>query len=175
VEALYRAFDFLIHPTFWDPNNPPMKVNVNAKTVGLVSAILGALFALFALFAILGLLALGGVATAVGGTGVGGLVMVGVIFIILALITDLMWTYGGWQMYQEKPEGRSMVVVSLALSFIFSVVGDLFSTNIGGIIISLIINGAIYYFVMISRFPNEAPVAGAVMPPPPPPATPPTV
>ncbi|TMF98721.1 MAG: hypothetical protein E6I10_04315, partial [Chloroflexi bacterium] len=53
------ALDTLVNPPF--ANDPPVKVNFDAKVVGLVVAILAGIGALFSLLALLGLLGAGAV------------------------------------------------------------------------------------------------------------------
>jgi hypothetical protein len=177
LDALYNLFDFLIHPTFWDPNNPPLKVNVNAKTIGLVAAILGAIGLLLYLFLIPATLAIGTAMTVLGtaipGTVHPGILIVALVGLVIALISEILWTWGGWKMYNEDAEGRKMVVASLGISIVGSIVYNIGSGSATGWLGSLIISAIIYYFVMIARFPNEAPLTAST--PPPPAAGPPTV
>ena len=175
MSALYGLFDFLIHPTFFDPNNPPVKVNISAKIIGIVAAVLGALGILGSLFAIPAVMLIGTATTVLGVTaGVhSGVLVLALIGLVLGLIADIIWTIGGYQMYQEKPEGKSMLVVALALNVVTSLIYDIGTAAVTGVIFTLLINGIIYYFVMISRFSYDAPLATASGPTNPPPSAPP--
>jgi len=154
----------LYHPPF--ENDPPVKLNIPAKTLGLVLAILYAIFALFSLFGILGAVGIAALGTALGVHQILILVVVGA---IIAAIADVLVALGGYKMYQLNIDGKRMVIMGLALSVLASIVGAIGAENPAGIIASIIINGIIYYLVIISRFPNDAPLVasgGAGAPPP---------
>ena len=71
------ALDTLVNPPF--ANDPPVKVNFDAKVVGLVVAILAGLGALLSLLALLGLLG----ASAVAGSGFAGIFFLALIGVIV--------------------------------------------------------------------------------------------
>src|SRR5207245_1513289 len=90
------ALDTLVNPPF--ANDPPVKLNLDAKVVGLIVAILAGIGALFALLGLLGLLGLG--------AAFGGIFVLAIIGIIVSLVADVMAVAGGWQMYQGKENGK---------------------------------------------------------------------
>ncbi|MDQ2952962.1 MAG: hypothetical protein M3R54_11955 [Chloroflexota bacterium] len=148
----------LLEPSF--AANPPVKLNVPAKTLGLVLAILGAIGAVFGL---LGILALLGLSAAV--VAFAGIFVLAIIGTIVGWIGTILSAWGGYQMYQEKREGKATVIYGLVLN----VIGSLISTlgGSGGLsswLIGALISFAIYYLVIISRFPGEPPLAATPTP-----------
>ena len=79
------ALDTLVNPPF--ANDPPVKVNFDAKVVGLVVAILAAIGALFSLLALLGLLG----ASAVAGSGFAGIFFIALIGVLVNLVAGPVW------------------------------------------------------------------------------------
>ena len=159
------SMETLYHPPF--ENDPPVKLNISAKTLGLVLAILYAIFALFSLFGILGAMGLAALGTALGVREILILVVIGA---VVAAVADFLVAWGGYKMYQLDIAGKNLVIMGLALSVVASIIGSIGAENPTGIIGSIIINGIIYYLVIISRFPSEAPLVtsgGAGAPPPP--------
>jgi hypothetical protein len=172
--ALASLTDQLLNPPFMA--DPPVKLNISAKIVGLVAAILSAIGVLFYLVAIPTTLAIGSQETILGiPTGVRpGVLVIAMLGLLIGLVADLLTLAGGYRMYQENPEGKRLVIYGLVVSAIGSIVFDIGRASVGGFIFTLVINGIIYYIVLISRFSNEAPlVAGGVAPPPPPMSPPP--
>src|ERR1700738_2485051 len=70
-----KYMDQLMAPAFM--KNPPLKLDIPAKTLGLIYAILGAIGVLFGLFGLFAALGLSAVATAVGIGGVWILLLIG--------------------------------------------------------------------------------------------------
>ena len=156
--------DFLVEPTFIDRNNPPLKVNVSAKVIGWITVVLAAIGLLGLLLAFPVVLAIGSAVTVLGVTtgyhpGVFVLALIG---IILVAIATLMALVGGWQMVQGNHNGRRLLIQALALNTAFSLVYNIGLASIGQFVLHVIINAIIYYFVLISRFPDEAPLAASV-------------
>ncbi|HEY9287472.1 MAG TPA: hypothetical protein VIT43_05565 [Candidatus Dormibacteraeota bacterium] len=152
--------DFLVEPTFFDRNNPPLKVNVSAKVVGWIAVVLAAFALLGLLIAVPAVLVVGSAVAVAGSTGMHpGVFILAILGLILVAITTLMALVGGWQMTQGNHNGRRLLIQSLALNVIFSLIYNLGLANIGQFILHLVINAVIYYFVVISRFPDEAPLA----------------
>ncbi|MDQ6746518.1 MAG: hypothetical protein M3010_00215 [Candidatus Dormibacteraeota bacterium] len=147
------SMETLLHPPF--ENDPPLKLNVNAKTLGLILAILYALFALFSLIGIPLALAGSALLAATGYHGIAFMVVVGA---VIAAIGDVLVAWGGYKMYQLNIDGKRLVIYGLALAVVASVVGAIGNASVTGVIGSIIINGIIYYLVVISRFPSEAPL-----------------
>ena len=146
------ALDTLVNPPF--ANDPPVKLNVDAKVVGLVVAILAAIGGLFSLFGLLSLLGVGAALTAFG--GIFALALIGV---AVNLVADVMMALGGYQMYQGNESGKRLVIYGLAIAFVAQIVLALGYTA-GSAILQLIVLGIIYYVVVVSRFPGQASSTG---------------
>ncbi|MBV8195253.1 MAG: hypothetical protein JOY80_06965 [Candidatus Dormibacteraeota bacterium] len=163
--------------------NPPVKVNVNAKTLGLVLMILGIIglvFELIGLFAIFGFCGIYG--------SICGFPIIWLLGDVLGLAGLAIGTIGGYRMYQLNRQGKDWVIYGLILGLagaLVGLVGNVIAYSgllvgvgagaIVGFIIDLIIYFIVYYLVVISRFPGEAPLVasgagGYGSPPPPPPA-----
>jgi len=143
----------LLEPPFMA--DPPVKLNIPAKTLGLVLAILGGIAALFGLLAILALLGLSAVAAAFG-----GIFILAIIGLIISEIGTIVGAWGGWQMFQGKVEGKVLAIYGLLIN----VAGSLFAAigGTGGLIgwvFGALVSFVIYYLIVISRFPDDpAPV-----------------
>ncbi|MGA9112277.1 MAG: hypothetical protein WB802_00560 [Candidatus Dormiibacterota bacterium] len=172
----------LVEPT-WLTTNPPLKVNVPAKTYGLVLGILAVLGAIGALIATIAAFTfsatIGSLATSVcnydhsiglspagcnlaTGSSIAGL---GELVVLVAMVLG---AWGGFQMYQGVHRGRALLAYAMALA----VVGQLVYLILWGIgaaiaffIVYLIVYAVIYYFLVISRFPDEAPLVPAAATP----------
>jgi hypothetical protein len=170
----------LINPSF--AKNPPVKLNINAKVLGLVVAILACIGLLLSLFA-------GGLFSIIG--FIGGFAPVWFLGVLVAIVAEALGAVGGFQMYRLDPGGKRLVISGLALGLagaVLSLVGELMASSgllgygstgaVLGVILDVIVYGIIYYLVVVSRFPNEASrgPAGAMGPPAfgPPPPPPPT-
>jgi hypothetical protein len=145
------ALDTLVNPPF--ANDPPVKLNLDAKVVGLVVAILAAIGGLLSLFGLLGLLGLGAAIAAFG--GIFALALIGV---TVNLVADVMMAMGGWQMYQGNESGKRLVIYGLTISFLAQIVLALGYTAASAIL-QLILLGILYYVVVVSHFPGQAPSA----------------
>lgn len=162
--------------------NPPVKLNVNAKILGLVIAILAVLGIILSLFA-------GGLLSIFG--FVGGLAPIWLLGVLIAIVAEVFAAIGGFQMWNLNRGGKNLVIYGLALGLVGAIVtligqivaysGLLLYSASGavvGLIFDIIIYGIIYYLVVISRFPGEAPMSptsygggyGGNAPPPPPPS-----
>lgn len=142
------TLDTLVHPPF--ANDPPVKLNLDAKVVGLVVAILAAIGGVLSLVGLLGLLGVGAALAAFG--GIFALALVGV---IVNIVADVLMVRGGWQMYQGNESGKRLVIYGLAIAFLAQIVLALGYTA-GSSILQLILLGIIYYVVVVSRFPAQA-------------------
>jgi uncharacterized membrane protein YfcA len=156
--------DELVNPPF--AKDPPVKLDIPAKTLGLVLAILGGISTIFG---VLGLIGVSAFAAAVGG----GLLVIGT---LIALVGTAMGAWGGYQMYQEIRSGRRLVIYGLIINTVGSLLAALASSGLGSWIINALFAFAIYYLVVISRFEGEPRLAGTPSPrpperPPQPPAT----
>ena len=141
------ALDTLVNPPF--ANNPPVKLNLDAKVVGLVVAILGGLGALFAFLGLLGLLGLG--AALSGFAGIFFLALVGV---ILNLVADVMAALGGWQMYQGNESGKRLAIYGLAIAFVAEII-QMIGFSSSSAIVPLILLALLYYAIVVSRYPAK--------------------
>lgn len=162
--------DQLLNPPFMA--DPPVKLNISAKIIGLIACILAALGLLGYLFAIPAVLLIGTAETVLGvpvGTHA-GILVVALLGLGIGVVAALLELVGGYRMYQENPEGKRLLIYGIVLGALASVVYGIGYGGIGGVVIGLVIDFIVYYIVVISRFANEAPlVAGGVAPPPPPP------
>jgi hypothetical protein len=149
----------LLNPPF--AKDPPVKFNVPAKMLGLIYAILGAISAVFGVFAIVGLLGLSALASAAGVFA--GIFWLAVIGLIVGEIGTIVATWGGYQMYQLKREGKRLVVYGLIVNVVGSLVASLGGAGeFLGWIIGAAIAFVLYYLVIISRFPEDPPLVPAV-------------
>lgn len=144
--------DKLLAPPF--AADPPVKLNVPAKTLGLILAILGAIGAFFGVFGVLTFLGLSALATAYG-----GIFILAAVGLIVSEIGTIIGAWGGYQMYQEKREGKKWAIYGVVLSALgglIAAVGG--SGGLAGWLFSALVSFAIYYLIVISRFPGEAPL-----------------
>ncbi len=141
------ALDTLVNPPF--ANNPPVKLNLDAKVVGLVVAILGGLGALFVFLALLGLLGLGAAQPAFA-----GILFLALIGVILNLVADVMAAIGGWQMYQGNESGKRLAIYGLAIAFVAEII-QMIGFSSGSAIVPLILLALLYYAIVVSRYPAK--------------------
>lgn len=142
------ALDTLVNPPF--ANDPPVKVNLDAKVVGLVVAILAAIGVLFGLLAVIGLLGVGAAVAAFA-----GIFFLAIIGVIVNLVADVMILMGGWRMYQGNEAGKRLVIYGLAISFVAEVI-LLIGYSAGSAILQLLVLAVLYYAVVVSRYPGQA-------------------
>jgi len=148
--------DVLLDPPF--AKDPPVKLDIPAKTLGLVLAILGGIGTVFGL---LGLIGVSAFATVVGG---GGLLVIGT---LIALIGTALGAWGGYQMYQGDRGGKRFVIYGLILNAAGGLVAVLSGAGVGSWIVNAALAFVLYYLVIISRFEDEPKLAGAASPRPP--------
>ena len=100
--------------------DPPVKLNIPAKTLGLVLLILGAIGIILG---ILGLTVTFGACT-VAGVSVGGcgLPILWLLGALIGLIGVCVGTFGAYQMYQVNRDGKRFVIYGLALGLLGSIV-----------------------------------------------------
>ena len=139
------ALDSLVEPEF--ARNPPVKVNLDAKVVGIVLAILAGLGALLGLLGLVGLFAVG--------AAFGHILVLAFIGIIIAIVADVMTATGGWRRYKGKVEGKRLAIYGLALAFLAELVVIIGYGFSAGAIIQLIFLLLFYYAVVVSRFSPE--------------------
>jgi uncharacterized membrane protein YfcA len=136
--------DQLLNPSFM--KDPPVKLDIPAKTLGLVCAILAGISTFFGVIALLGVSAL----TAVAGTGPTFLVGN-----VINVIGSALMAWGGYKMYQGDRDGKRLVIYGLVASAIGSLIASLGSGGLVGWIVNAAILFVIYYLVVISRFEGE--------------------
>jgi hypothetical protein len=141
------ALDTLVNPPF--ANDPPVKLNLDAKVVGLVVAILGGLGAVFAFLGLLGLLGLGATLSAFA-----GIFFLALIGVILNLVADVMAAIGGWQMYQGNESGKRLAIYGLAIAFVAEII-QMIGFSSGSAIVPLILLALLYYAIVVSRYPAK--------------------
>lgn len=150
--------DMLLNPSF--AKDPPVKLDIPAKTLGLVCAILAGISTFFGVIGLLGVSAL----TAVAGTG--ALFLVGT---VINVIGSALVAWGGYKMYQGDRDGKRLAIYGLVASAVGSLIAALGNLGLGGWIVNAVILFVIYYLVVISRFEGEPKLVAA----PPKPAQPP--
>ncbi len=136
--------DMLLNPSF--AKDPPVKLDIPAKTLGLICAILAGISTFFGVIGLLGVSAL----TAVAGTGA--------LFFVGSLINvagSALVAWGGYKMYQGVRDGKRFVIYGLAANAIGSLIVALGTGGLAGWIVNAVILFVIYYLVVISRFEGE--------------------
>jgi uncharacterized membrane protein YfcA len=146
--------DALLDPPF--AKDPPVKLDIPAKTLGLVLAILGGIGTVFGLLGVMGLTAF---AAAVGG----GLLVLGA---LISLAGTALGAWGGYQMYQENRSGKRLVIYGLILSAVGGLVAVFAGSGVGSWIVNALLAFVVYYLVIISRFEGEPKPVSAVPQPP---------
>lgn len=147
--------DQLLNPSF--AKDPPVKLDIPAKTLGLVCAILAGISTFFGVIGLLGVSALAAVA------GTGALFWVGT---LVNLIGSALVAWGGYKMYQGDRDGKRLAIYGLAASAVGSLIAALGNLGLAGWIFNAVILFIIYYLVVISRFEGDPQVvSGAPQPP----------
>ena len=141
------ALDTLVNPPF--AKNPPVKLNLDTKVVGLVVAILGGLSALFVLLALLGLLGFGAALSAFA-----GIFFLALIGVMLNLVADVMAAIGGWQMYQGNESGKRLAIYGLAIAFVAEII-QMIGFSSSSAIVPLILLALVYYAIVVSHYPAK--------------------
>jgi len=170
----------LVDPPF--ASNPPLKVNVPAKTYGLVVGILAAIGAILSLFVMIGAFtvssalssfesaanaecnAVHGVDCSLYSTTGSAIAGIGALIVLAAMCVG---AWGGFQMYQGIRRGKALMVYGLvgaAFGWLIYAILWGFGVGITYFIVDLIIYAVIYYFLVISKFPDEVPLVAAAAP-----------
>jgi hypothetical protein len=150
-----NSLDTLLDPPF--AKDPPVKLDIRAKTLGLVYAILAGISTFFGVIGVLGVSAI----TAVANTG--ALFLVGT---VINLVGSALVAWGGYQMYQGVRDGKRLVIYGLVASAVGSLIAALGNLGLGGWIVNAVILFVLYYLVIISRFEGEPKLVANVPPPP---------
>jgi hypothetical protein len=150
--------------------DPPIKLNVPAKTLGLVIGILAIIGIIIDLIALPVVFALNNVASDAntvcrelggqncGTTGIFGLALIGV---LIGLVGSVLYAFGGFRMYQLNRSGKDLVIYGLVVNLIGGIFAIVGYGGIGSFIFSLIIAVVVYYLVVISRWPGDAPLVAS--------------
>jgi hypothetical protein len=146
--------DVLLNPSW--AKDPPVKLDIPAKTLGLIYAILGAIGTLFGVISLLGVSVLAAVANT------GALYVVGS---FVGLIGEALMAWGGYQMYQGVRDGKRLVIYGLVANAVGSLVAALGNLGLGGWIVNALILFVLYYLVIISRFEGEPKLVTTTAPP----------
>lgn len=145
--------------------DPPIKVNIPAKTVGIVAAILGILglivFGLFGLFAAFALTTLATVCDGLTNCNTGGIFFLALVGVIVTLVGSLLYLIGGFQMYNLNRAGKNLVIYGLALGLVGGLLELIGGLGAGGFIFDIIWFVVGWYIVVISRWPGDAPLVAA--------------
>lgn len=147
--------DELLNPSFM--KDPPVKLDIPAKTLGLVCAILAGISTFFGAIGLLGVSAL------TAATGVGPLFLVGT---VINVIGSALVAWGGYQMYQGVRDGKRLAIYGLAASAVGSLIVALGTGGLAGWIVNLVILFVIYYLIVISRFEGDPKLVTTPAPPP---------
>jgi hypothetical protein len=139
--------DFLVEPTFIDRSHPPIKVS--AKVIGWIAVVLSVVLLLALL-----LVGVGSVIQIRSHTTHFAVALLG---IVLVAITQLMALVGAWQMTRGNHSGRRLFIQAILLSVVASLIYNIGLSNAGQFISQVVIRALLYYFAVISRFPDEAP------------------
>jgi|SRR5687768_15538201 len=147
--------DELLNPSFM--KDPPVKLDIPAKTLGLVCAILAGLSTFFGVIGLLGVSAPATVAAT------GAVFMVGS---VIDLIGSALLAWGGYKMYQGDRDGKRLAIYGLAASAIGTLIEALGTGGLVGWIVNVAILFVIYYLVVISRFAGDPKLVSAPAQPP---------
>ena len=145
--------DMLLNPSF--AKDPPVKLDIPAKTLGLVYAILAGISTFFGVIGLLGVSALAAVA------GTGALFLVGT---VINLVGSALAAWGGYKMYQGDRDGKRLVIYGLVASAVGSLIAALGNLGLGGWIVNAVILFVLYYLVIISRFEGEPKLTPSAQP-----------
>ena len=136
--------DLLLNPSF--AKDPPVKLDIPAKTLGLVCAILSGISTFF------GVIGLLGVSAFVAAAGSGALFLVGT---VINVIGSALVAWGGYKMYQGDRDGKRLAIYGLVANAIGSLIVALGNLGLAGWIVNAVILFIIYYLVVISRFEGD--------------------
>jgi hypothetical protein len=143
--------------------DPPIKVNVPAKTLGLIAGILGVIGILFGLLALPAIFALNNACSELNGlgittscnTGIFGIALIGV---LVAFVGAILYAFGGFRMYQLNRSGKDLVIYGLIVSLVGGILEIVGYGGVGDFVFDVIIAVVLYYLVVISRWPGDAPL-----------------
>ena len=154
----------LTDPPFAD--DPPLKVPVDSRVLGLVIGILSLVAGLaWLLVSIAGLWVVGSVNpycnSIAGGTNCGssGIFALGLIGFLLVVVGYLLSAVGGFRMFAMVHEAKSQAIYGLLLGAIGGIVATIgYGGFLSVLIFDLLLGLVIYYLIIVSRFPDEEPL-----------------
>jgi hypothetical protein len=147
--------DQLLDPSF--AKDPPVKLDIPAKTLGLIFAILGAIGTFFGVIGLLGITA---VAAFAGG---GALFVIGT---LIGVVGTALGAWGGYKMYQSDRDGKRIAIYGIVLNAVGALIAALSYGGVAGWILNAIFAFVLYYLVIISRFEGEPKLVTTVPQPP---------
>ena len=147
IWRMAAPLEALVNPPF--ASDPPIKISLDARIIGLVIAVLSALVGLLVLLTLLALLGIGYQAS------YGSIFILDLVDVLLNLLADALGLIGGIQMLRGNAAGRRLVVYGLALAFVMQVALGLGFGTGASAIVTLVLLVILYYAVVVSRFPGE--------------------
>ena len=145
--------DQLLDPPF--AKDPPVKLDIPAKTLGLVYAILGAIGTFFGVLGLLGLSAVSAV------VGAGPLFFIGT---LIGVIGTALAAWGGYKMYQGIRDGKRFAIYGIGLNAVGALIAALSYGGLTGWVLNAIFAFVLYYLVVISRFEGDPKVVSTTPP-----------
>lgn len=148
--------------------DPPLKLSVDAKVLGLVTGILSAVAALaWLLVAITGLWVVGSVNAFCGsfepsGADCGtnsGIFVLGLIGFLLVVAGYLLSAVGGFRMFGMVREAKNQTIYGLLLGVVGGLIAVIgYSGFLSVMVFDVLLALVIYYLIIVSRFPDETPL-----------------
>ena len=156
----------LTHPPFAD--DPPVKLSVDAKVLGLVIGVLSVVAGIaWLLVSVTGLWVVGSVnpycssfgATAADCGTTSGIFILGVVGFVLVVAGYLLSAIGGFRMFAMVHEAKSQVIYGMAVGVVGGVIAAIgYAGFLSVFIFDLLLAVVVYYLVIVSRFPDELPL-----------------
>ncbi|HEX9269673.1 MAG TPA: hypothetical protein VF998_07510 [Candidatus Limnocylindria bacterium] len=143
----------LVNPPF--AKDPPVKIDINASTLGLIIAVLSAIGLLFSVLALPALFAASAIAS-VYAVGFGGIFALALIGLLWSIASSALSAWGGYRMYKLDPEGKRFAIYGLALGLVGQLITAIGYYSVGGQIVPIALTVVLYYLVVVSRFPQPA-------------------
>ena len=152
----------LVNPPF--RNDPPLKLNVQARVMGIIALVLGILGALGMLILLPAVVFVSSTVNSLCNdplyrpyydcsTHTYALATVGVIIGVVGVVAQIV---GGIWMMNGNVKGRALLVYALILGFLGNL---LVAIGYGGSgYFGVVVDIVVYYFIVIARFPGEAPL-----------------
>ena len=159
----------LTNPRFAD--DPPIKLRVDAKVLGLVIGILSIVATVaWILVSVTGLWVVGTInaycsAFAQPGTSCGttsGIFALGLIGFLLVVAGYLLAAFGGFRMFAMVHTAKRLAIYGSALAIAGGVIAAIgYGGFVSVLILDVVLGLLVYYLIVISRFPDEDPLIPA--------------